>query len=313
MSSPLVAPVRPRCAVATPASARRGRPVLRGLTTFALLYATQPLLPRSGRRLRDLSGHGVVVDLGHDRRACARGDPRERPVRAVGSPPVMLGSAGRCGRLGLAAAVAPGSGCCSCCAGSRGSRLPGSPRSGWPTSPTRSTGSTSGRDGPLLAATGRVRRPVMVSAIADSWGRGGGPSAGSRRSGRVPPRVLAGAARLAPLQPGPVCVGQLRLRAGPLRGPRAAPPLPRRPAPDGRVCCAYNYVTFLLLGPPFRLPESSSASSWSLRRRHGDLDPRGRLADRLGPAASCWSGRLAGLGAPVTLMTCPPSWSASPC
>ena len=72
----------------------------------------------------------------------------------------------------------------------------------------------------------------------------------------------------------------------------------------GVFVCAYNYVTFLLLGPPFRLPELLVGFVFVLYAVGTATSTRaGRLADRVGARrVLLGAGLLAAVGALVTLV-----------
>ena len=276
---------------------RRGDPGFRrvsvglffaGFTTFALLYATQPLLPR----LVDVFGVSpgaaslsVSVTTGGLALAII---PASSLSERWGRRPVMVGSLAGAVVLGLAAAVAPTFALLLVCRGLEGVALAGLPAVGMAyLADEIDDGHLGGAMGLYVAgnSVGGFGGRVVVSALADlsgSWRVAlGGIAVVSGACLVVFGLVLPSSRRFSP---SPVPVRDL---VGEVRSHLADPVLRRLFTIGlllmGTFVCAYNYVTFRLLGPPFGLPEIVVGFVFVLYAAGTVTSTAsGRLADRLG-------------------------------
>lgn len=287
MSSPATAPP----------ALRRGDAVFRrvalglffaGFTTFALLYATQPLLPR----LVDVYGVSpgaaslsVSVTTGGLALAVI---PASSLSERWGRRPVMVTSLTLAVFFGLAAAVAPSFALLLVCRGLEGAALAGLPAVAMAyLADEVDPAHLGGAMGLYVAgnSVGGFGGRVVVGTVADltgSWRWAlGGIALVSLACLIAFFCVLPASRRFVPSAvPVRSLVAEVTAH---LRDP-----LLRRLYLVGLLVmgvfvCAYNYVAFLLLGPPFALPEilvgfvfvlyavGTVTSTWS-----------GRLADRLG-------------------------------
>ena len=290
MSSPVV--------TARPAALRRGdtgfRPIAVGLfcagfTTFALLYATQPLLPAL------VDAYGITpgtasLSISVTTAALAVGViPASALSERWGRRPVMVGSLAAAVVFGLAAAVVPGFALLLVLRGLEGLALAGLPAVGMAYLADEIDGEHLGGAMGLYIAgnsVGGFGGRIIVSAIADltgswRWALGG--------IALVSGAFLVAFVLVLPVsrrfRPRPVGVGEL---LGAARAHLRDPVLRRFYAVGllamGVFVCAYNYVTFLLLGPPFRLPALVVGFVFVLYAVGTATSTRaGRLADRLGP------------------------------
>ncbi|NYD38275.1 MFS transporter [Actinomycetospora corticicola] len=248
---------------------RRGDPGFRrvsvglffaGFTTFALLYATQPLLPR----LVDVFGVSpgtaslsVSVTTGGLALAII---PASALSERWGRRPVMLWSLAGAVVLGLAASVAPSLWLLLVLRGLEGVALAGLPAVGMAyLADEIDRGHLGGAMGLYVAgnSVGGFGGRVVVSALNDltgSWRLAlGGIAAVSGVCLLVFWLVLPPSRRFTPT---PVAPAEL---VGEVRSHLADPVLRRLFAVGlllmGTFVCAYNYVAFRLLGPPFSLPD----------------------------------------------------------
>lgn len=282
---------------AEPTALRRGEPGFRpvavglffaGFTTFALLYATQPLLPAL------VDAYGITpgtasLSISVTTAALALGViPASALSERWGRRPVMVGSLAAAVVFGLAAAVAPGFGMLLVLRGLEGLALAGLPAVGMAYLADEIHGEHLGGAMGLYVAgnsVGGFGGRIVVSALADltgSWRWAlGGIALLSAACLAVFAVVLPASRRFRPTAVG---VGEL------LRTARAhlADPVMRRLYAVGLLVmgvfvCAYNYVTFVLLGPPFRLPALVVGFVFVLYAVGTATSTRaGRLADRLG-------------------------------
>jgi MFS transporter, YNFM family, putative membrane transport protein len=248
---------------------RRGDPGFRrvsvglffaGFTTFALLYATQPLLPR----LVDVFGVSpgtaslsVSVTTGGLALAII---PASALSERWGRRPVMLWSLAGAVVLGLAASVAPSLWLLLALRGLEGVALAGLPAVGMAyLADEIDRGHLGGAMGLYVAgnSVGGFGGRIVVSALNDltgSWRLAlGGIAAVSGVCLLVFWLVLPPSRRFTPT---PVAPAEL---VGEVRAHLADPVLRRLFAVGlllmGTFVCAYNYVAFRLLGPPFSLPD----------------------------------------------------------
>ena len=311
MSSPVVAP--------RPAALRRGDPGFRpiavglfcaGFTTFALLYATQPLLPAL------VGAYGITpgtasLSISVTTAALAVGViPASALSERWGRRPVMVGSLAAAVVFGLAAAVVPGFALLLVLRGLEGLALAGLPAVGMAYLADEIDGEHLGGAMGLYIAgnsVGGFGGRIIVSAIADltgSWRWALGGIALVSGAFLVAFVLVLPASRR--FRPRPVGVGEL---LGAARAHLRDPVLRRFYAVGllamGVFVCAYNYVTFLLLGPPFRLPALVVGFVFVLYAVGTATSTRaGRLADRLGPRpVLLGAAGVAALGAAAMLTT----------
>lgn len=296
---------------------RRGDPGFRrvtvglffaGFTTFALLYATQPLLPR----LVDVFGVSpsaaslsVSVTTGALALAVI---PASALSERLGRRPVMVWSLAAAVLCALAATVAPTFGLLLGLRGVEGLALAGLPAVGMAYLADEIAAEDLGGAMGLYVAgnsVGGFGGRLVTSAIADL--------ADSWRWGLAGVTLLAAGCLVAfwlvlpasrCFTPSPVRVGEL---ARTVRAHLADPVLRRLHLVGllvmGVFVTAYNYIAFLLLGPPFALPEivvgfvfvlyaaGTVTSTWA-----------GRLADRFGARRVLLAATaLAAVGALATL------------
>ncbi|WP_133826843.1 MFS transporter [Actinomycetospora succinea] len=283
--------------LAEPAALRRGQPGFRpvsvglffaGFTTFALLYATQPLLPALVSAYAITPGT-ASLSISVTTAALAVGViPASALSERWGRRPVMVGSLAAAVVFGLAAALAPGFGMLLVLRGLEGLALAGLPAVGMAYLADEIHGAHLGGAMGLYVAgnsVGGFGGRIVVSALAEltgswRWALGGIallsgaclvvfalvlPASRRFRLAPVSARELLGAARA-----------------------HLADPVMRRLYAVGLLVmgvfvCAYNYVTFLLLGPPFRLPALVVGFVFVLYAVGTATSTRaGRLADRLG-------------------------------
>lgn len=287
----------PPAIAAGPAALRRGDPGFRrvsvglffaGFTTFALLYATQPLLPRLvevygvGPGTASLSVSATTAGL-----ALAI-IPASALSERWGRRPVMLGSLAAAVVLGLAAAVAPSFGLLLVLRALEGVALAGLPAVGMAYLADEIDGAHLGGAMGLYVAgnsVGGFGGRLVVSALADltgSWRWAlGGIAAVSAACLVAFWLVLPRSRRF---RPRPVAAREL---VATVRAHLADPVLRRLYLVGllvmGVFVSAYNYVTFLLLGPPFGLPEIVVGFVFVLYAV-GTVTSTGagRLADRVG-------------------------------
>lgn len=282
---------------AAPAALRRDDPGFRpvaiglffaGFTTFALLYATQPLLPAL------VEAYGITpgtasLSVSVSTAAIAVGIlPASALSERWGRRPVMLGSLVAAVVLGLGAAVAPGFGLLLVLRALEGLALAGLPAVGMAylgdEIDARHLGGAMG----LYVAgnsVGGFGGRIVVSALADltgSWRWALGGIALLSAACLVAFALVLPASRR--FRPTPVGVGEL---LGEVRAHLRDPVLRRLFAVGllvmGVFVCAYNYVTFLLLGPPFALPPLVVGFVFVLYAVGTATSARaGRLADRVG-------------------------------
>jgi YNFM family putative membrane transporter len=248
---------------------RRGDPAFRrvsvglffaGFTTFALLYATQPLLPRLVEVFAVSPGTAslsVSVTTGGLAIAVI---PASALSERWGRRPVMLWSLLGAVAFGLAAAVAPSFGLLLVLRGLEGLALAGLPAVGMAyLADEVDSGHLGGAMGLYIAgnSVGGFGGRIVVSAIDDlsgSWRAAlGGIAVVSGVCLVLFWLVLPRSRRFAP---SPVAVREL---AGEVAAHLHDPVLRRLFAIGlllmGTFVCAYNYVAFRLLGPPFSLPD----------------------------------------------------------
>jgi YNFM family putative membrane transporter len=280
-----------------PAALRRSDPGFRpvavglffaGFTTFALLYATQPLLPALVDAYGTTPG-GASLSVSVTTAALAVGViPGSALSERWGRRPVMLGSLTAAVVLGLAAAVVPGFGLLLVLRALEGLALAGLPAVGMAYLADEIDGDHLGGAMGLYVAgnsVGGFGGRLVVSALADLTG--------SWRWALAGIALLSGACLVAfaavlpasrRFRPAPVGV---RVLLGEARSHLADPVLRRLYAVGllvmGVFVCAYNYVTFLLLGPPFRLPALVVGFVFVLYAVGTATSTRaGRLSDRVG-------------------------------
>ncbi|PVZ10934.1 MFS transporter [Actinomycetospora cinnamomea] len=310
-------------AVATdPAALRRGEPGFRpvavglffaGFTTFALLYATQPLLPALVAAY-DTTPGTASLSVSVTTAALALGViPASALSERWGRRPVMVWSLTAAVVLGLAAAVAPGLELLLVLRALEGLALAGLPAVGMAYLADEVHGEHLGAAMGLYIAgnsVGGFGGRLVVSAVADLTGSWRWALAGVALLSAA---CLAAFAAVLPrsrrFRPAPV--GR-RALLGEVRAHLADPVLRRLFAVGllvmGVFVCAYNYVTFLLLGPPFRLPALLVGAVFVLYALGTATSTRaGRLADRLGTRTVLLGAvAVAALGAAATLT----SWLA---
>jgi YNFM family putative membrane transporter len=304
--------------LAVPSGLRRGEPGFRpvavglffaGLTTFALLYATQPLLPRLVEVYGISPGTAswsVSVTTGALALAVI---PASALSERWGRRPVMLASLTGAVVLGLAAAVAPSFGMLLVLRGLEGLALAGLPAVGMAyLADEIDEGHLGSAMGLYVAgnSVGGFGGRVVVSALADltgSWRWALGGIAGVSGACLVAFWLVLPASRR--FAPSPVSARALLAEAR----THLADPVLRRLYLVGLLLmgvfvCAYNYVTFLLLGPPFRLPELVVGFVFVLYAVGTATSTRaGRLADRVGARrVLVGAGLLAAVGALLTLV-----------
>lgn len=300
-----------------PAGLRRGDPgfwpvavglFFAGLTTFALLYATQPLLPAL------VAQYGVSPGTASLSMSAATGAlalgilPASALSERWGRRPVMLASSTAAVVLGVAAAVAPSFEFLLVLRGLEGLALAGLPAVGMAyLADEIDSGHLGAAMGLYVAgnSVGGFGGRLVVSALADltgswRWALGGIalvsavclvafvavlPASRRFRPARVGVRALVGEARTHLVDP--------VLRRLYLVGLLVV----------GVFVCAYNYVTFLLLAPPFRLPVLVVGFVFVLYASGTVTSTAsGRLADRFGPHPVLLAGiAMATLGALATL------------
>ncbi|MFC5136872.1 MFS transporter [Actinomycetospora rhizophila] len=307
---------------ALPAALRRGEPGFRpiaiglffaGFTTFALLYATQPLLPAL------VDAYGITpgtasLAVSVSTAAVAIGIiPASALSERWGRRPVMIGSLVAAVVLGLAAAGAPGFGLLLVLRGLEGLALAGLPAVGMAYLADEIDGRHLGGAMGLYVAgnsVGGFGGRIVVSALADLTG--------SWRWALAGIALLSAACLVAfvlvlpasrRFRPGAVGA---RALLGEVRAHLRDPVMRRLFAVGllvmGVFVCAYNYVTFLLLAPPFALPPLVVGFVFVLYAVGTATSARaGRLADRVGarPVLIGAAG-LAALGA-LAMLT---SWVA---
>jgi YNFM family putative membrane transporter len=283
--------------VAAPAAVRRGergfRPVAIGLffagfTTFALLYATQPLLPTL------VAAYGIApseasLSVSVTTAALAIAViPASALSERWGRRPVMIGSLAAAVVFGLAASVAPGFGLLLVLRALEGLALAGLPAVGMAYLADEIHGDHLGAAMGLYVAgnsVGGFGGRLVTSALADLTGSWRWALAGIALLSAA---CLVAFAAVLPasrrFRPAPVGV---RVLLGEARSHLADPVLRRLYAVGllvmGVFVCAYNYVTFLLLGPPFRLPALVVGFVFVLYAVGTATSTRaGRLADRIG-------------------------------
>lgn len=231
-----------------------------GFTTFALLYATQPLLPRLVDVFAVSPGTAslsVSVTTGGLALAVI---PASALSERWGRRPVMLWSLLAAVVLGLAAAVAPSFWLLLVLRALEGVALAGLPAVGMAyLADEIDTGHLGGAMGLYVAgnSVGGFGGRIVVSAIDDlagSWRVAlGGIAVVSGVCLLLFWLVLPPSQRFAPT---PVAAREL---AGEVAAHLRDPVLRRLFATGlllmGTFVCAYNYVTFRLLGPPFSLPD----------------------------------------------------------
>jgi MFS transporter, YNFM family, putative membrane transport protein len=305
-------------APSVPAGLRRGEPGFRpvavglffaGFTTFALLYATQPLLPR----LVDAEGVSpgtaslsVSVTTG----ALALGViPASAVSERWGRRPVMVTSLAVAVLLGLAAAVAPSFGALLVLRGVEGLALAGLPAVGMAYLADEIDAGHLGSAMGLYVAgnsVGGFGGRVVVGALADltgSWRWAlGGIAVVCLACLVVFWWVLPRSRRFTPA---PVAAGVLGREAlAHLRDPVLRRLFAVGLLIMGVFVTAYNYVAFLLLAPPFALPEIVVGFVFVLYAVGTATSTRaGRLADRFGTRAVLLAAvGLAALGAATTLV-----------
>ncbi|MDL5154893.1 MFS transporter [Actinomycetospora termitidis] len=248
---------------------RRGDPGFRrisvgllfaGFTTFALLYASQPLLPRLVEVFAISPGTAslsVSVTTGGLALAIV---PASALSERWGRRPVMLWSLTAAVVLGLAAAVAPALWLLLVLRALEGAALAGLPAVGMAyLADEIDGGHLGGVMGLYIAGNsiGGFGGRIVVSAINDltgSWRLAlGGIAAVSAACLVVFWLVLPPSRRFTP---GPVAASTLLAAA---RDHLADPVLRRLFAValllTGTFVCAYNFVAFRLLAPPFSLPD----------------------------------------------------------
>jgi YNFM family putative membrane transporter len=226
-----------------------------------------------------------------------------------GRRPVMLASLTGAVVLGLAAAVAPSFGVLLVLRGLEGLALAGLPAVGMAyLADEIDEGHLGSAMGLYVAgnSVGGFGGRVVVSAVADvtgSWRWALGGIAGVSAACLVAFWLVLPASRR--FTPSPVSARALLAEAR----THLADPVLRRLYLVGLLLmgvfvCAYNYVTFLLLGPPFRLPELLVGFVFVLYAVGTATSTRaGRLADRVGARRVLLrAGLLAAVGALVTLV-----------
>ncbi|MDD7941117.1 MFS transporter [Actinomycetospora lutea] len=305
-----------------PAALRRGDPGFRpvavglffaGFTTFALLYATQPLLPAL------VDAYGITpgtasLSVSVSTAAVAVGIiPASALSERWGRRPVMLGSLVAAVALGLGAALAPDFGLLLVLRALEGLALAGLPAVGMAYLADEIDGGHLGGAMGLYVAgnsVGGFGGRILVSALADLTGSWRWALAGIALLSAA---CLVAFALVLPAsrrsRPAPVGVGALLRDVG----AHLRDPVMRRLFAVGLLVmgvfvCAYNYVTFLLLGPPFALPPLVVGFVFVLYAVGTATSARaGRLADRVGarPVLIGAAG-VAAIGAAAMLM----SWVA---
>ncbi len=319
MSSSLAVPSEPGSAgSAGGLGLRRGEPGFRpvavglffaGLTTFALLYATQPLLPRLVEVYGISPGTAswsVSVTTGALALAVI---PASALSERWGRRPVMLASLTGAVVLGLAASVAPSFGVLLVLRGLEGLALAGLPAVGMAyLADEIDEGHLGSAMGLYVAgnSVGGFGGRVVVSALAGltgSWRWALGGIAGVSAVCLVVFWLVLPASRR--FSPSRVSARTLFAEAR----AHVADPVLRRLYLAGLLLmgvfvCAYNYVTFLLLAPPFRLPELLVGFVFVLYAVGTATSTRaGRLADRVGARRVLLGAvLLAAVGALVTLV-----------
>lgn len=280
-----------------PAALGRGEPGFRpvaiglffaGFTTFALLYATQPLLPAL------VVGYWITpgaasLSVSVTTAALAVGViPASALSERWGRRPVMLGSLTAAVVLGLGAAVAPGLGLLLVLRALEGLALAGLPAVGMAYLADEIHGDHLGAAMGLYVAgnsVGGFGGRLVVSALADLTGSWRWALAGIALLSAA---CLVAFAAVLPasrrFRPTPVGA---RALLGEARSHLADPVLRRLYAVGllvmGVFVCAYNYVAFLLLGPPFGLPAIVVGFVFVLYAVGTATSTRaGRLADRVG-------------------------------
>ncbi|MHC1558220.1 MFS transporter [Actinomycetospora sp. C-140] len=282
---------------AEPTALRRGEPGFRpvaiglffaGFTTFALLYATQPLLPAL------VDAYGVSpgtasLSVSVTTAALAIGViPASALSERWGRRPVMVWSLTAAVVFGVAAAVVPGFGLLLVLRALEGLALAGLPAVGMAYLADEIHGDHLGAAMGLYVAgnsVGGFGGRLVTSALADLTGSWRWALAGIAL---VSAACLVAFAAVLPasrrFRPTRVGVGAL---LGEARSHLADPVLRRLYAVGllvmGVFVCAYNYVTFLLLGQPFRLPALVVGFVFVLYAVGTATSTRaGRLADRVG-------------------------------
>jgi YNFM family putative membrane transporter len=251
------------------AGLRRGDPGFRrisvglffaGFTTFALLYATQPLLPRLVDVFAVSPGAASLTVSVTTGGLAVAVIPASALSERWGRRPVMLWSLLGAVVFGLAAAVAPSFGLLLVLRGLEGLALAGLPAVGMAyLADEVDAGHLGGAMGLYIAgnSVGGFGGRIVVSAIDDlsgSWRAAlGGIAVVSGLCLVVFWLVLPASQRFTPSR---VAVREL---AGEVVGHLRDPVLRRLFAIGllimGTFVCAYNYVAFRLLGPPFSLPD----------------------------------------------------------
>jgi MFS transporter, YNFM family, putative membrane transport protein len=251
-----------------PTPVRRGDPGFRpvaiglffaGFTTFALLYATQPLLPALVDTYGVTPGTASLSVSVTTAALAIAVIPASALSERWGRRPVMLGSLTLAVLFGLAAAVAPGFGAMLVLRALEGLALAGLPAVGMAYLADEIDGEHLGSAMGLYVAgnsVGGFGGRLVVSTIADLTGSWRWALAGIALLSAA---CLVAFALVLPasrrFRPTPVGVAEL---VGEVRSHLADPVIRRLYAVGllvmGVFVCAYNYVTFLLLGPPFRLP-----------------------------------------------------------
>jgi MFS transporter, YNFM family, putative membrane transport protein len=285
-------------AVSGPAPAlRRGDPGFRpiaiglffaGFTTFALLYATQPLLPALVGAYAITPGEASLSVSVTTAALAIAVIPASALSERWGRRPVMIGSLAAAAVFGLAASVAPGFGLLLVLRALEGLALAGLPAVGMAYLADEIDGDHLGGAMGLYVAgnsVGGFGGRLVTSALADLTGSWRWALAGIAL---VSAACLVAFAAVLPasrrFRPSPVGVRVLLAEA---RSHLADPVLRRLYAVGllvmGVFVCAYNYVAFLLLGPPFRLPALVVGFVFVLYAVGTATSTRaGRLADRVG-------------------------------
>lgn len=256
-------------ATETAPALRRGDPGFRrisvglffaGFTTFALLYATQPLLPRLVEVFGVSPGTASLSVSATTAGLAVAIIPASALSERWGRRPVMLFSLGAAVLFGLAAAVAPTFGLLLVLRALEGVALAGLPAVGMAyLADEIDAGHLGGAMGLYVAgnSVGGFGGRIVVSAINDlvgSWRVAlGGIAVVSALCLVVFWLVLPASRRFTP---SPVAARDL---VGEVRSHLGDPVLRRLFAVGlllmGTFVCAYNYVAFRLLGPPFSLPD----------------------------------------------------------
>ena len=251
-----------------------------GFTTFALLYATQPLLPAL------VDAYGITpgtasLSISVTTAALALGViPASALSERWGRRPVMVGSLAAAVVFGLAAAVVPGFALLLVLRGLEGLALAGLPAVGMAYLADEIDGEHLGGAMGLYIAgnsVGGFGGRIIVSAIADltgSWRWALGGIALVSGACLVAFVLVLPASRR--FRPRPVGVGELLGEArAHLARPGAAPLLRRRPARHGRVRLRLQLRDVPAARPAVPVARARRRLRLrALRRRHRHLDPR---------------------------------------